>query len=83
LSKRLLLALCSPTPHQRPEFSQGQNGMHRTHMRQPRMQEHEQGERKSRAGQKIGKTDEALLTEDEDEDLEARSIELITYLAAT
>ena len=52
-------------------------------MRQPRMQEHEQGERKSRAGQKIGKTDEALLTEDEDEDLEARSIELITYLAAT
>jgi hypothetical protein len=47
------------------------------------LQAHEQGERKSRAGHKIGKTDEALLTEDEDEDLEARSIELITYLAAT
>jgi hypothetical protein len=46
------------------------------------MQEHGQGERKSQAGQNIGKTDEALVTEDEDEDREARSIELVTYLAA-
>ncbi len=51
-------------------------------MRQPRMQELRQGERKSQAGQNIGKTDEALVTEDEDEDLEARSIGLDTYLTA-
>ncbi len=51
-------------------------------MRQTRTQEHGQGEQKSQTGKNIGKTDEGLVTEDEDEDLEAKSIELLMYRAS-
>jgi hypothetical protein len=56
--------------------------MQRTHVRQTRTQEHGQGEQKSQTGKNIGKTDEGLVTEDEDEDLEAKSIELLMYRAS-